>query len=342
MKALAVETTYDDLTQASGGAKERFRGQGGRRRLHATRVVRAAIWIAIAGGAVYFLLPQLGELQQSLRSLQAAQPAWLIAGATLVALRYVLAAVTLRQAIGQPIPFGPTLLVQVSSSFVGRLTPEGVGWLVLNQRYLERAGVGRTSALAGITLKLLAGGLARLVIMLAFTALAGTSGLVSVDLPLGWSHLLAVVLGVALVGLILRMAFRAKMSRVMAPVASGARDLATLVRQPARALALFGASAGVTLSYGLVLAAAVLAFGVDVSLLQVLAVYLGGTAVASASPTPGNLGAVEVALSAGLTAIGVASGPAVGAVMLYRLLTFWLPVVPGFIAFTYIQKKQYI
>lgn len=71
---------------------------------------------------------------------------------------------------GRPLPFGPMLLVQVSSSLEGRLTAEGVGWLLLNQRYLERSGLGRTSALAAITLKLLAGGFARVVVTLGVAA----------------------------------------------------------------------------------------------------------------------------------------------------------------------------
>ena len=101
-----------------------------------------------------------------------------------------------------------------------------------------------------------------------------------------------------------------------------------------------GSSAALTLAYGLVLAASLRAFGVDVALVEVLAVYLGGTAVAAASPTPGHRGAVEVALAAGLTTGGVASAPAVAAVLLYRLLTFWLPVLPGVIAFRYLQHKH--
>ena len=51
---------------------------------------------------------------------------------------------------------------------------------------------------------------------------------------------------------------------------------------------------------------------------------------------------MEVALSAGLTTVGVASAPAVAAVLIYRLLTFWLPLVPGFIAFRYLQNKHHI
>ena len=155
-----------------------------------------------------------------------------------------------------------------------------------------------------------------------------------------WPYLLAIVLGVALIGLIVWAAFGSAVSRALAPVVAGARDLASVFRQPRRAAALFGSSAALTLAYGLVLAASLLAFGVEVSLVEVLAVYLGGTAVAAASPTPGNLGAVEVALAAGLTTVGVASAPAVAAVLLYRLLTFWLPVRPGLIAFRYLQHKH--
>jgi undecaprenyl-diphosphatase len=297
------------------------------------------IWIALGGAAVYVLVPQVGALQESLRSLEAVQPGWLVAGAGLVALRYALATLSLQAAVGRPLPFRPTLLVQVSTSFIGRFTPEGIGWLVLNQRYLERSGLGRASALAAITLKVLAGALVRLTIMLAVAALIGTSGVLPVAVPRAWPLLLAIALVAGLIGLILWSTFGSTAARAIVPVAAGARDLARVFREPTRALALLGASAGVTISYGLLLAVGVMAFGVDVSLLDVLAVYLGGTAVASLSPTPGNIGAVEVALSAGLTAIGVPAAPALAAVLFYRLLTFWLPIVPGFLAFRYLQRQ---
>lgn len=68
----------------------------------------------------------------------------------------------------------------------------------------------------------------------------------------------------------------------------------------------------------------------------------GGSALASAAPTPGNLGAVEAALVAGLTAIRVPPEQAVAAVLSFRLLTFWLPIVPGAATFRYIQHRQVV
>jgi uncharacterized membrane protein YbhN (UPF0104 family) len=346
---MASDTSRREIASTAGLPlarllRERGRGMGRR------GAIWTLIWVALGAAGAYFLLPQMGELRASLRTVGAVQPAWLVAGVGLVGLRYALNVLSLQAAVGRPLPFGPTLLVQVSSSFVGRLTPESIGWLVLNQRYLEQTGLGRAPALAAIALKVLAGGVTRLVVTAVVAALAGTSGVFRLEVPVDVAgarpYLPAIALGVALVGLILgltlRSAFASAASRARAAIGSGARDLAGVFRQPLRAAALFGSLAGLTLSYGLVLAASVLAFGGDASLPGVLAVYLGGTAVAAASPTPGNLGAVEVALSAGLTAVGVAAGPAVAAVLLYRLLTFWLPVVPGFLAFLYLQKRQHI
>jgi glycosyltransferase 2 family protein len=299
------------------------------------------IWVAMGAVAAYFLLPQAGELQESLGSLQHVQPGWVAAGAALVALRYTLAAVSLRAAVGRPLPFGPTLLVQASSAFIGRFTPEGVGWLVLNQRYLEKAGLNRTSAAAAISLKVLAGVVVRIIIMAAVASLVGASGVFGFDLS-GSVYMLAVPVALVMIGFVLWRAFGSRATRAKASVAAAAKEFASVFRQPVRMAALLGSSAGLPIAYALALSTSARAFGVDVSFIDIFAVYLGGTAVAAASPTPGNLGAVEVTLSAGLIAVGVPSGAAVAAVLIYRLLTFWLPLVPGFFAFRYLQAKHHI
>jgi undecaprenyl-diphosphatase len=103
---------------------------------------------------------------------------------------------------------------------------------------------------------------------------------------------------------------------------------------------LFGGSAGLTLCYGLALAACTRAFGLGLGLPVVIAVFLGGAAVGSVSAAPGGLGAVEGALVAGLTAAGAASGPAIAAVLTYRLITYWLPVIPGFVAYRVLRRRH--
>jgi uncharacterized protein (TIRG00374 family) len=64
----------------------------------------------------------------------------------------------------------------------------------------------------------------------------------------------------------------------------------------------------------------------------VAAVYLGSHLVASAAPVPGGLGALEAALIAGLSLLGTPAGAATSAVLIYRLLTYWLTIPIGWIA----------
>ena len=80
------------------------------------------------------------------------------------------------------------------------------------------------------------------------------------------------------------------------------------------------------------------AFGGGIGFVSVAAVFLAGSAVAQAAPTPGGIGAAEAVLIAGLTAFGLSSAVAVPAVFLYRITTFWLPILPGWLAFQRLQR----
>ena len=97
---------------------------------------------------------------------------------------------------------------------------------------------------------------------------------------------------------------------------------------------LFGGSAGITAAQAFVLVACLEAVQARFAALTVVAVFVGGSAVAAVAPTPGGLGALEAALVAGLAQIGVPTTKAVAAVLMSRIIGYWLPVLPGWVAFT--------
>jgi len=53
-------------------------------------------------------------------------------------------------------------------------------------------------------------------------------------------------------------------------------------------------------------------------------------------------GAIEAALVAGLTAVGMQAGPAVSAALLYRLATYWLPIAPGWLSWRALLRRDYV
>jgi uncharacterized protein (TIRG00374 family) len=125
-------------------------------------------------------------------------------------------------------------------------------------------------------------------------------------------------------------------------VEKAAHELREALRDPARLSLSFLGSLLMDLAYIVALFASVRAFGYPVSVAVAGAVYLVGGTVASAAPTPGGVGAVEAAMIAGLTATGVPNEQAVPAVLVYRLATFWLPVLPGWLAFTLLTRRDVI
>ena len=112
------------------------------------------------------------------------------------------------------------------------------------------------------------------------------------------------------------------------------------MHDPRRVVELWLGSLGVTTFYIASFACSLAAFSAHVPLSHVAFVYLAGTAVAAAAPTPGGLGAVEAALVVGLTATGVAAAPAIAGVLTFRLATFWLPILPGSVAFRTLRHRQ--
>jgi uncharacterized protein (TIRG00374 family) len=122
-------------------------------------------------------------------------------------------------------------------------------------------------------------------------------------------------------------------------VRDAARGLAQLARKPRKLLALFGGSGMITLGLFGALVCAVQAFGGHVSIAELGVAYLLASTVAIVAPTPGGLGPLEAALLAAFSQLGENANIGFNAVMLFRLGTFWLPVLPGWLSFRSLQRR---
>jgi undecaprenyl-diphosphatase len=302
--------------------------------------IRNLVYLFGAALVIYLLLPQAGGLDQTWLVLRTVRWGWLVAGALVLPAVYFAAAMALRGAVNRPLGLRRTALVQLAGSFANKLTPKGLGGMGVNQRYLEQSGVERPVAVAGIALNMAAGLVVHMTSLLAVSAVLGLRGAESVNLSVPWPYLVVFVVVIALLGIIVWVLLPGLRREAMAAIVAAAKGLLDILRTPAQAAKLFSGVAGVTAANVLMLTAALNAFGVHPSMLKVGAVYLGGEALASASPTPGHLGAIEGVLVANLTTLGVQTGPAVAGVLVYRLLGFWLPIIPGLLALRYLRRQQ--
>ncbi|MFI5915221.1 YbhN family protein [Dactylosporangium sp. NPDC051541] len=96
-----------------------------------------------------------------------------------------------------------------------------------------------------------------------------------------------------------------------------------------------------TVNWGLdfaCLAATAAAFDIDVSLVRLATVYLTVQLVRQIPLSPGGIGVVEVALLAGLVSAGAGHGPAAAAMLVYRLLSCWIIIPLGLLAYATLRR----
>jgi glycosyltransferase 2 family protein len=305
---------------------------------------RMVLMVAVLAGATYFLLPQFADLPGIVQQVENANWGWLPLILLMSLVTYVGAAASLAGAVPQRVQAGPLGLSQVASEFASKLAPASVGGMALNVRFLQKQGVDRPVAVSGVGLSTVAGLVAHVSLIGVFIVWAGRQAFGSFRLPdLHWFFIgLLAVLVLAGIGLAFPYSRHILTQRLL-PVLRRAFDGVTeVVRRPAKLLLLFGGSVLVSLGNLLALYFSVAAFGGGLPLATVGAVYLVGSAVASAAPTPGGLGAVEAALISGLVAAGLDNAVAVPAVFLFRLATFWLPILPGWLSFRWLQRHDYL
>ena len=296
-------------------------------------------WIIATIFTTYVLLPQIGQLGQTIAALDDAQWTWLAGALAMSAITYAAASVALMGASPRRLAFGRTMNVQLASSFANRLAPYGIGGAAVSERYLERTGIPRATAIATVAVTVASGAVLHIVELAAVGMWLGRSRLLLTSaLPSGWKLLIGFVIVMTLLGVAVTVLLRRRdwLDRVRA----AAHSITEILRQPRRAALLIGGQLAANVAYIAALAFSVFAFGERPSAALVAAVFLAGAAIGSASPTPSGLGVVEASLVAGLMVGGVPAGPAVASVLTYRLATFWLPAAAGFFSFKSLQRHR--
>ena len=153
---------------------------------------------------------------------------------------------------------------------------------------------------------------------------------------------LGVVAALAVVFLLIPATRRVLRDKLLPIIMTAFDGVTDVLRRPSKVALLLGGSILVTFAYLTTLYFSIEAFGGGLEFATVGAVFLVGSAVAQAAPTPGGLGAMEAALIAGLVAAGLDNTVAVPAVFLYRLFSFWLPILPGWLSFQWLESHEYL
>jgi uncharacterized membrane protein YbhN (UPF0104 family) len=297
--------------------------------------------------AVFLFAPGLGEVRDLLVK---ADPGWLVAGIVLEGLSF----------LSYLVMFGPVFCTglsrrrswQIAGSelAMGSLVPaSGAGGLALGAWVLHRGGMdGERIARRSVAFFILKSGANFVAVALIGTALA--VGLLGPDLSL-WLTALPAALAALSIGAV---AFLPRFgpgeppepgaSRTRRWIAATRRAVIDGTVEAGKILrtgrpSVIAGSIGYWIFDNAVLWATFQAFGVSPPLTVILMGYLIGQ-MGGLLPIPGGIGGIDLGLIGTLIAYGAPAAATAAAVLAYRIILFWLPLVLGGVAFGVLRRDM--
>ncbi len=301
---------------------------------------RAWLLIVIAIFGLYVVVPQLGIFKHTTLKFDDIRWAYVFLALAWTGSTYIFATINYCVLAIKPLRFLRTLLVQLASMFVGRLLPAGIGGIGANYAYLRyskhRPAQAASVVAANNVLGFIANGLLVLGVSLGFwTSLPALHSPWQVHPMQLW----AIVVVAMVIGGFLISRFR---TRFISSLTSFWRQIAQYRQRPRSLLLALVSSVCLTLANAIAFYYAAGALSVTISLETALIVSSVGILLGTVTPTPGGLGGVEAGLVVGMVAFGIPSANALAVALLYRLISYWAPLLLGLGAFVVSERRGYL
>jgi uncharacterized membrane protein YbhN (UPF0104 family) len=326
------------------------------------RVAQTVLVVLVVLIGIYFLFPKLAGLGDSLSKLGEAEAIWIFVaiGFNVVAIATYIA--LFKAVVGGDVlrlTWGETYEINMAGVAATLLfSAAGAGGIALTYWALRKAGMRRREVgrrmVAFLALHYAFYPLALIVfgVLLRTGVLPGNHSVELTVIPAAVAGVL--LIGGALVALIpsdlsrrvtrfargeRAQSIAAGIAKVPAIVGEGLRFTLGLFANPSRGgLAVIGAAGFWAANIG-ILWASFQAFGVEVPIAVVVQGFFLGM-VANLFPlAPAGVGAVDAGMIGAFVLFGIPEETVFPAILIYRLVAFWLPIPPGIVAFFQLRKR---
>jgi uncharacterized protein (TIRG00374 family) len=284
---------------------------------------------------IYFALPQIGALKDALTVIRHSNWGWILAALALTGLTFPAGTFTQFIAGGKLGSVRELGLRQLAGAFLSHFVPFSLGTIGITARYYQKLGKEPVQATTAATLPTIFG-IATTVLMVAFISPPTIKHLTQRFQADSHKHWLIVIVGLTLLlSLLATNWIRRNVHQLIEGVKSGIGSISA----PSQVIYMLIGSVALTFFSACALFASIEAVHAGVALRDIFTLYVTSSLVSAIAPTPGGIGATEAFLLLGLSSIGIRLPQAAAAVLIYRLLSFWIPLIPGGFALHVINKR---
>ncbi|MGI5460664.1 lysylphosphatidylglycerol synthase domain-containing protein [Streptomyces sp. CA-249302] len=292
---------------------------------------QAALALAVLLAAAYLARRHWPLLHTGAVRLAVADHGWLLLAAAAAGGTWVCAALAQQGAVTRRLPSGRLLAAQFAATAANHMLPAGLGAGAVNLRFLMRCGLTPARSATALAVKATAGVVVRAALIAVLTA--ACPGFLRLPRLSGGVVAAAAAVALPAAGLVLWPRCRRALVAVLA-------DIRAVHVRRGRAVALWGGSLAFVVLHSLVLIAVTRAVALPLAPARVTLLYLAASSAAALLPTPGGLGSLDAALALALTVAGAPAAAAASVVLGYRLLTVWLPLLPGLLVLGVLVRRK--
>lgn len=302
------------------------------------------LWIIAFLILFYFLLPDKETIITTLNEIKGADLTWIIFGNIIYYLTIPLYALQIFVLSKIKLNFWITYKVQMSVLFINKFLPTSISSFVMNSFYLEKVGSRAPQIASILSLQALTSSIPFILLF----ALAIIIGIFKYDLgsslnvvfsDINLKKLIILLLIFILIFIFIYHSSETVKKYIKNSISSFWLQFKDYRNRPksifwALMTGFISPFFGVTVLY-----ASGQSVGLELTFIQSFLIYALATTLSTLIPTPGGIGAAEAGLYAGFMMLGFPPGESMAATIIYRLITFWIPIFPGFYFFVNLKKS---
>jgi uncharacterized membrane protein YbhN (UPF0104 family) len=292
--------------------------------------------VAIAA-FIYIVVTQFSDLKNSLKLILKSDIEDELVALGFVILTFVTAAQSYYFLSFKKLILSRSILVEFAVSTINRILPSGVGGLATNYLYLRKNDNSRIQATAVVAINNLLGFIANMGLLALLLIFVKTNPL-SITRP-NDRDILIVCLIVLIVVVLLFTQLRHK---IFLAIRNTIKELKTYKDRKDALVYSFISQLSITLANVLALHFSLSAIHAHLALSSLMLSYSFAIWLSTVLPTPGGVGAVETGLTGALVAFGFKFDIALSAVLIFRLISFWIPFFIGAFALALSRKRKYL
>jgi uncharacterized membrane protein YbhN (UPF0104 family) len=294
---------------------------------------------------VGFVISQRDLLQESFLTVLEVEVLWFVLLLGLYWFLLPLTAISYRIITPKPkrLKLFNTILAHLAGSGPGRVIPGGIGNLSISALHLKKSGLTIEQSIGVVITNNIFGLLSNIVLLVGVLFIRpDTARALSENIS---SQQIFIALGIftALIVLIQwLMHARSTKKEVNKAAKQWKIVFLNFVSHPTRVVSVFLIGIIIALIHTFMLDLSGFALGVNIDIIDALIALSFGVIVGSIFPTPGGIGGVEAGITAALIVLGYDAALSASVAVLFRVATYWQPLIPGTLAYLYLREKKLI